>query len=166
MDPGQGDPRHRPVHRRLYYGTHPAVRIYYSPEVMDWLNSGRQGDVADGGMIIKEMFPPPAALYVDPVIGDPPPKDPTTGASPLDGLISAWTVMVKDRSVAKGGWFYANPDAPKIDTAGKTPRADREGHRGGDRAGRWTTTTTRSRSRPPASPWGPASAATPRPRAS
>jgi hypothetical protein len=87
---------------------------------MDWLKRGRRGEVADGGMIVKEMFPPPAALYVDPVVGTPPPKDPTTGASPLDGLISAWTVMVKDRSVAKGGWFYANPGAPKIDTAGKT----------------------------------------------
>ncbi len=29
--------------------------------------------------------------------------------------------MVKDRSIAKGGWFYANPAAPKIDTTGKTP---------------------------------------------
>ena len=72
-------------------------------------------------MIIKEMFAPPAALYLDPVVGDPPPKDPKTGASPLDGLITSWTVMVKDRSVARGGWFYANPDAPKIDTAAKTP---------------------------------------------
>ena len=105
----------------LNYGTHPAVRIYYSPEVIDWLRRGRQGAVADGGMIVKEMFPPPAALYVDPVVGTPPAKDPATGASPLDGLISAWTVMVKDSSAAKGGWFYANPAAPKIDTSGKTP---------------------------------------------
>ncbi len=29
--------------------------------------------------------------------------------------------MVKDRSIAKGSWFYANPAAPKIDTTGKTP---------------------------------------------
>ena len=105
----------------MYYGTHPAVRVYYSPEVMSWLNGGRQGEIADGGMIVKEMFPSPAALYVDPVVGTPPPKDPTTGASPPDGLITAWTVMVKDRKIAKGGWFYANPGAPKIDTTGKTP---------------------------------------------
>nr|MBP8294002.1 hypothetical protein [Caldilineaceae bacterium] len=25
-----------------YYGTHPAVRIYYSPEVYAWLKAGRQ----------------------------------------------------------------------------------------------------------------------------
>ncbi len=99
----------------LYYGTHPAVRIYYSPEVFNWINGGRQGEIADGGMIVKEMFPPPAALYVDPLLGTPPPVDPATGASRLDSLISAWAVMVKDRSVAKGGWFYANPAAPKID---------------------------------------------------
>lgn len=105
----------------LYYGTHPAVRIFYSPEVMTWLEGGRKGDIADGGMIVKEMFPPPAALYLDPVIGNTPAKDPKTGVSPLDGLVSSWTVMVKDHSVAKGGWFHANPAAPDIDTSGKTP---------------------------------------------
>jgi hypothetical protein len=42
-----------------YHGTHPAVRVYYSPEVMSWLDGGRKGEIADGGMIIKEMFYPP-----------------------------------------------------------------------------------------------------------
>ncbi|MCB0160791.1 MAG: hypothetical protein KDD83_21810, partial [Caldilineaceae bacterium] len=48
---------------KVSYGTHPAVRIYYSPEIYAWLKNDRQGDVPDGAMIIKEMFPTPAARY-------------------------------------------------------------------------------------------------------
>ena len=64
-----------------YYGTHPAVRCFYSPKVMYWLTGEpdfwpegrdtgvaphkkpREGVIPDGGMIIKEMLPPPAARY-------------------------------------------------------------------------------------------------------
>src|SRR5262249_4055586 len=96
---------------------------YYSPEVMNWLKRGRKGEVADGGMIIKEMFYPPAALYYEPAFGAPLLKDPTTRASLLDSLMFGWTVMVKDGSVAKGGWFYSDVNAPnpKIDRTGKKP---------------------------------------------
>ena len=76
------------------YGTHPAVRIFYSPEVYDWLKNGREGDVPDGAMIIKEMFPPPAARYAG--LDD-------------DGVNeqhSMWTYMVRDRSGSKDGWFW------------------------------------------------------------
>jgi hypothetical protein len=45
----------------VYYGTHRAVRIYYSPEVMDWLRHGRQGPIADGAVILKEHYLQPAA---------------------------------------------------------------------------------------------------------
>src|SRR5262245_32209766 len=31
-----------------YYGTHPAVRVYYSPEVIRWLKGGRVGAIPDG----------------------------------------------------------------------------------------------------------------------
>src|SRR5436305_15326281 len=37
-----------------YYGTHPAVRIYYSPGVIRWLANGRVGTIPDGEMVIKE----------------------------------------------------------------------------------------------------------------
>jgi cytochrome c553 len=105
-----------------YHGTHPAVRIYYSPEVISWLNGGRKGEIADGGMIIKEMFYPPAALYYEPTFGQPPLKDPAARAAMFDRLMFAWTVMVKDSSVAKGGWFYSDASAPnpRIDRAGKS----------------------------------------------
>ena len=46
-----------------YFGTHPSVRIYYSSQVLRWLENGRTGEIPDGAMIIKEMFRPPAVLY-------------------------------------------------------------------------------------------------------
>jgi hypothetical protein len=62
-------------------GMHPAVRCYYSPKVMYWLTGDpafwpegrdaglaapkqpRDGQIPDGGMIVKEMLPPPARRY-------------------------------------------------------------------------------------------------------
>ena len=46
-----------------YYGTHPAVRVYYSPEVVQWLDGGRKGTIPDGAMIIKEQYPAPAVRH-------------------------------------------------------------------------------------------------------
>jgi hypothetical protein len=40
-----------------------AVRVYYSPEVITWLENDRRGDVPNDGMMIKEMYPPPAVRY-------------------------------------------------------------------------------------------------------
>src|SRR6267154_3962825 len=43
------------------FGTHNAVRIFYSPQVWDWVKvHHREGDLPDGSMIVKEMFPDPA----------------------------------------------------------------------------------------------------------
>src|ERR1700747_2223023 len=37
-------------------GTHNAVKIFYSPEVWDWLkHKNRQGEIPDGALIVKEM---------------------------------------------------------------------------------------------------------------
>jgi hypothetical protein len=47
----------------VYYGTHKAARIYYSPNVMEWLEGGRKGVIPDGAMIIKEQFKAPAARF-------------------------------------------------------------------------------------------------------
>lgn len=78
-----------------YYGTHNAVRVYYSPQAMDWLEGGRVGDPADGAMIIKEMFKPPAARY--------------SGDSPalLQPNFNGWATMVRDRALAKDGWYWS-----------------------------------------------------------
>lgn len=80
-----------------YYGTHPAVNIYYSPEIICWLESGKQHAIPNGAMIVKEQFEPPAARY--------------------EGLdddkrfeqLSSWTVMVKDAAGSHDGWFWSNP---------------------------------------------------------
>ncbi len=86
-----------PYINRTYYGTHPAVRVYYSPAVVRWLEDGRRGDLPDGAMIIKEQFEPPAARYED----LPEPE--------LLQHLRDWTVMIKDARGSKDGWFWSNP---------------------------------------------------------
>lgn len=77
-----------------YYGTHPAVRIYYSPQMMRWLRKGRAGLPDDGAVIIKEQYgPPPAARYA--------------GLSDAQLKPTDWTVMIRRTSASKDGWFWA-----------------------------------------------------------
>lgn len=74
---------------------HPAVHIYYSPEVSNWLLNGRKGEIPDGAVIIKEQFsPPPAARY-----RDIPEKD--------LGCSNDWTIMIKNSRASFDGWFWA-----------------------------------------------------------
>lgn len=80
-----------PYQDGVYYGTHPAVRIYYSPEMIAWLEGNRAGEIPDGAMLVKEMFPPPAARYAG--------KD--------DHLPVEWTVMVRDKAGSKDGWYWS-----------------------------------------------------------
>lgn len=94
-----------------YYGTHPAVRIYYSPEVVTWLQGGRKGELPDGAVIVKEMFTPPAVLYQE-LVKHPDYQDPKAYKALLSKLVMAWTVMVRDSKGSKDGWFWANPMAP------------------------------------------------------
>ena len=82
-----------PFAKGVYYGTHPAVRIYYSPRAMKWLVDGRQGPIPDGAMIIKEQYRPPAARYSG-LSDDQLPK------------VTDWTIMIKDSAGAKDGWFW------------------------------------------------------------
>jgi hypothetical protein len=85
----------------LDYGVHPAVRIYYSPEVMGWLTGGRKGPVPDGGIIVKEMYYPPNAAYYN-------------SLSPAEqaARLSSWTVMVKKAGASADGWFWAYHAVP------------------------------------------------------
>lgn len=104
------------------YGTHPAVRIYYSPKIMAWLDAGRPKDIPieDGAMIIKEMFTPPAALYQE-LANDPNLEDKKAYDQLLSELVSGWTIMVKDSRASSDGWFWGSVSLPKqgqsIDTA-------------------------------------------------
>jgi hypothetical protein len=80
-----------------YYGTHPAVRAFYSPEIIAWLEGGRYGTIPDGAMIVKEQYPPPAMRHQG-----------KTEQQSWDSLES-WTVMVKDSQGSHDGWFWSNP---------------------------------------------------------
>jgi hypothetical protein len=73
---------------------HPPVRIYYSPEVSNWLLGDHSKPIPDGGVIIKEQFnPAPAARYWN---------------TPDDqlGCSNDWTFMIKKSSASKDGWFW------------------------------------------------------------
>jgi hypothetical protein len=89
----------------VYYGTHPSVRVYYSPEVWDWMKRrNRKGDPADGALIVKEQYTPPA-----------------TDNSQLNG----WSIMLRDERGAWDGWYWSGHgvadtfDPAKIDNKGQ-----------------------------------------------
>ncbi len=82
-----------------YYGTHPVVRIWYSPSFARWLVGGRQGEVPDGATIVKEQFDtPPAGQYA----GWTPEQIRAYFFDHYD-----WTVMIRDRQGAADGWYWA-----------------------------------------------------------
>lgn len=89
----------------LSYGVHPLVRIYYSPEMVDWLCDGRSGDISDGAMIVKEMHGIDAAsVEVDNGCMQAADTATDPGIEP-----SSWTVMVRDSSASADGWYWPNP---------------------------------------------------------
>jgi hypothetical protein len=119
-----------------YHGTHPAVLIYYSPEMMQWLLDrvhGVESEIPDGAMIIKEMYGAPAQIYRD--------IQRIKGDKQYEALclqqLSDWTVMVKDSKASHDGWFWVIGRAsspgpaqacvlPRIDCAVSMPaRIDR-----------------------------------------
>jgi hypothetical protein len=83
-----------------YYGTHPVVRIWYSPAAVRWVQNGRKGAIDDRAMIIKEQFS-------------------NTPASQFEGMTDKeiddwffngngdWTVMVRDSKGSADGWFWS-----------------------------------------------------------
>jgi hypothetical protein len=69
------------------YGTHRAVRTYYSPEIWTWLNNG--GDIPDGATIVKEMYEAPAR-------------------QDRDQNVIGLAIMVRDQKGAWDGWFWSD----------------------------------------------------------
>jgi hypothetical protein len=89
------------------YGVHPAVRVWYSPEVTDWLCGGRSGELRDGAMIVKEMRSiDPQALDLDTNAQCLVIRKPAAQIEP-----GSWTVMVKRNGATHDGWYWANPTA-------------------------------------------------------
>ncbi len=86
----------------LDYGVHPAVRIYYSPNMAAWVEAGRPDEgPQQPAMLVKEMYyPAPAARYL--------------GLTPETKVphVSSWTVMLYAPEVVADGWYWlygANP---------------------------------------------------------
>lgn len=71
------------------YGTHKAVKVYYSPDVAEWLRGGRRGELKDGATIIKEMYDEPANQNK---------KEDNSNLA----------IMIKDKNGAWDGWFWSD----------------------------------------------------------
>lgn len=84
------------------YGVHPAVRIWYSPGVVDWLCNGREGELKTGEMIVKEMHAIDDSLGIE---------TDTKGCMSVTKVVepSSWTVMVKNEKATLDGWYWAGP---------------------------------------------------------
>ncbi len=71
------------------YNTHQRVRVYYSNGVVDWLLNDRQGEIPDGAMIVKQMYPTD-------------PDNTTYGGHKVTG----WAVMIRDSKATSDGWLW------------------------------------------------------------
>src|SRR5262249_51889006 len=70
-------------------GVHPYVKVWYSPSLWNWLTGGgREGNVPDGAILVKEQ-------YVS-----------------LTAPLHEWTIMVKDQTGSWDGWYWADLTAP------------------------------------------------------
>ena len=85
-----------------YHGTHSPVVIWYSPDMVSWLEKNRptgkahpdpQQAIPDGAIMVKEMYPEPASACAK---YDPDHLFPTSGAA----------IMVRDAQGSKDGWFW------------------------------------------------------------
>ncbi len=96
-----------PFNNPKYQGTHPAVRVYYSPLMMKWLVGGRIGAVPDGAMIIKEQY---NAISGDPNSGPPAVRYQEMTEKEIKekwDKFKDWTIMIKDSAASKDGWFWS-----------------------------------------------------------
>lgn len=96
------------------------VRIYYSPEVIDWMCKYRKGpdqilnasELPEGAMIIKEMVRPKNPIWTlarlpgtNKLWVAPPPGG---TAATYDEKFDEWTVMLKTPLASTDGWYWAD----------------------------------------------------------
>ena len=68
-------------------GVHPNVKVWYSPDIWQWLTTeGRKGNAPLGGILIKEQYGQP--------------KTPTK--------LTDWAVMIRDDAGAWDGWWWGD----------------------------------------------------------
>jgi hypothetical protein len=85
------------------YGPHFPLRVYYSPEVVEWLCNGRQGEIPDGAMIMKAMSIAFASLDIRTaddgcmdIVEDP--------SEPIQPQL--WAPMLKSSRASHDGWLW------------------------------------------------------------
>src|SRR5262245_36655560 len=101
------------------YGTHFPLRVYYSPEVVEWLCNGRQGEIPDGAMIVKEMtlFSVTFAGVTVPLLKTNVDRNSCMTleqtALPLGGPIMplVWAPMIKSSKSSHDGWVWIFQDS-------------------------------------------------------
>lgn len=92
------------------FGPHFPLRVYYSPEVVEWLCKGREGDIPDGAMILKVMTINFDGLTIErrasdgcmKIVGDKTNPD-------FDGF---WAPMVKSSKASHDGWIWTLEGPP------------------------------------------------------
>jgi len=85
------------------YGPHFPLRVYYSPEVVDWLCNGREGEIPDGAMIMKAMSLGWTTLDIRKaddgcmdIVEDP--------SKPIQPFL--WAPMLKTSGSSHDGWLW------------------------------------------------------------
>jgi hypothetical protein len=91
------------------FGPHFPLKVFYSPEVVEWLCKGREGDIPDGAMILKVMTIGFSGLTIAraadgcmDVVGD-------KTIPALDGF---WAPMVKSSKASHDGWIWTLEGPP------------------------------------------------------
>ena len=93
------------------YGPHFPLKIYYSPEIVEWLCNGRKGQIPDGAMMVKAM-----ALFNLPLFGDFVKIDVDANqcmqVNPIDRkgnplADDLWTPMLKTSKSSYDGWLWS-----------------------------------------------------------
>lgn len=107
------------------YGVHPGVRIWYSPEVVEWLCGGRSESLPDGALIIKEMASYSAlGPYFEGAPGEYM-KLRDVNAQGEELMPSSWTVYVKQKTATFDGAYWANYTVTTAQGDGNPPITDR-----------------------------------------
>lgn len=114
-----------PIGSGSSYGSHPAVKIYYSPEVVDWLCSDRQGEIPDGAMIVKEQHNIDSNLGITL-------NSQNCMVIQNDVSPSSWSTLIKSKESSKDGWYWGSVSTTPVPPVsawqvGNPPVFDRSG---------------------------------------
>ena len=92
------------------YGSHPAVQVFYSPEVVAWMCGDRTTALPDGAMVVKAMH------GIDQDLGIRLKKNACMDIT-ADPEPDGWTVIVKNAAASTDGWYWGYYGAASDSTA-------------------------------------------------